>query len=244
VCDTFIPAMSLNRGLADRLEGIRRVLVEQGRAARSMSSATKGREREIFVNEFLSKVFPPQFRLGNGDIIDSSDARSGQVDLVVELPFFPSFPIPGSAPRLYLAEGVAAAIEVKSDLGSQWNDVMRTTAAIKKLVPKRIRTLQIGRQLPTTIPVIAVGYEGYATADGLTKRMLTTPDEQRPDVALILDDPALLVADQHDEETFLWVDGPEALFVFLARMNWYLTKLITAGFSVDAYMPGGETPTS
>jgi hypothetical protein len=237
--------MSLNRSLVERLEGIRRVLVEQGRAGRSMSSATKGRERELFVNEFLSKVFPPHFRFGSGDITDGSDARSGQVDLVVELPFFfPSFPIPGGAPRLYLAEGVAAAIEVKSDLSAQWDDVMRTTAAIKVLVPKRVRTLLIGRLLPPTIPVVAVGYAGYTTVDGLAKRMLNTPDGQRPDVALVLDDPAVLVADQHDGESFLTVDGPEALFVFLARMNWYLTKLITAGFSADTYMPGDGTPTS
>lgn len=210
-----------------------------------MSSATKGRERELFVNEFLSKVFPPHFRFGSGDITDGSDARSGQVDLVVELPFFfPSFPIPGGAPRLYLAEGVAAAIEVKSDLSAQWDDVMRTTAAIKVLVPKRVRTLLIGRLLPPTIPVVAVGYAGYTTVDGLAKRMLNTPDGQRPDVALVLDDPAVLVADQHDGESFLTVDGPEALFVFLARMNWYLTKLITAGFSADTYMPGDGTPTS
>jgi hypothetical protein len=37
---------------------------------------------------------------------------SGQLDIVIELPFLPSFPTPGANERLYLAESVALAIEV------------------------------------------------------------------------------------------------------------------------------------
>jgi hypothetical protein len=44
---------------------------------------------------------------------------SGALDIVVEFPFLPSFPAPGGDERLYLAESVALAIEVKSDLCAQ-----------------------------------------------------------------------------------------------------------------------------
>lgn len=237
--------MSLNPHVATRLEDIRAVLVAQGHAARSLSSASKGREREIFVNEFLSKVFPSHFRFGTGDITDVEGRKSGQVDIVVELPFFPSYPVPGGAPRLYMAEGVASAIEVKSNLRTEWADVERTTVAIKALVPRRIRTMWMGMDFPDTTPVVAIGYAGYKTLEGLVDRMLNTSEERRPDVALVLEDPGLLVAhryekDEEGNDMYLATDGPEALFAFLARLNWYLTKLITAGFSMDAYAPHSD----
>jgi len=44
---------------------------------------------------------------------------SGQLDIIVEWPFFASFPAPLGTQRLYLAEAIAFVIEVKSDLRSQ-----------------------------------------------------------------------------------------------------------------------------
>jgi hypothetical protein len=85
-----------------------------------MSGASRGREREHFLELFLYQVFPPTFRFGSGDIMDRRRVRSGQLDFVVEYPFLPSFLLVGPGPRLYLAAGVAAVIEVKSDLQRQW----------------------------------------------------------------------------------------------------------------------------
>ena len=45
----------------------------------------------------------------------------------------PSFPMPGSSDRLPLAESVAVAMEIKSDLSSQWSDVQSKTKAIRTL---------------------------------------------------------------------------------------------------------------
>jgi hypothetical protein len=58
-----------------------------------LSNASKGNEREAFINGFLSQVLPPHFRFGSGDITDQHGARSGQLDIVVEYPFVPSLPI-------------------------------------------------------------------------------------------------------------------------------------------------------
>ena len=99
-----------NQHLQQRLAGIRQMLIGAHRAGASMSSASKGGERESFLDGFLAEMFPPPFRFGTGDATDSSGHRSGQLDVVVELPFLPSIPIPGSANRLYLAEGVGAVL--------------------------------------------------------------------------------------------------------------------------------------
>ncbi|VVM99823.1 hypothetical protein PS659_03297 [Pseudomonas fluorescens] len=101
-----------------------------------LSSASKGHERELFVNTFLSQIFPPNYRFGCGDLIDGHTEKSGQVDIVIEYPNFMSFPYLMGGPRLYLAEGVAATIEVKSNLPNQWEEALATAKKVKKL--KRI----------------------------------------------------------------------------------------------------------
>jgi hypothetical protein len=98
-----------------------------------MSTASRGTERELFVSSFLAQVFPPSVRFGCGDITDVHQATSGQVDIIVEAPTLFSFPAIVGGPRLYLAEGVAAAIEVKSNLSSQWKEVIAKADAVQKL---------------------------------------------------------------------------------------------------------------
>ena len=46
----------------------------------SLSSSTKGTERELFVDEFLSKVLPPIYRFGTGDVTDLAGNKSGQLN--------------------------------------------------------------------------------------------------------------------------------------------------------------------
>jgi len=99
-----------------------------------MSNATKGSERELFVRAFLSQAFGPMHRFGTGDITDSYRERSGQVDIIVPFPDVAlSFPMYPEGPRLFLAESVVAAIEIKSDIANQWNEVLSTAAKVKKL---------------------------------------------------------------------------------------------------------------
>ena len=98
-----------------------------------MSSSSKGKEREQFINLFLSNVLPLPYRFGTGDITDFNSRRSGQADVVVEYPFLPSVPSIGGDVRLYLAESVAAVVEVKSDVAGQWEEAVQTAKNIKIL---------------------------------------------------------------------------------------------------------------
>ncbi len=58
-----------------------------------MAGVEVAEERETFVNQFLAHVVPPMFRIGCGDITDSTGRQTGQLDLVIEYPFVPSMPI-------------------------------------------------------------------------------------------------------------------------------------------------------
>ena len=98
-----------------------------------MPSVSKGSEREAFVRDFLQLVFPSPFRFGSGAVIDSDGNSSGQIDIVVEYLFLPSFPMPGGTDRLYLAESVAVALEVKSNVSTQWKEVEHSAASMRKV---------------------------------------------------------------------------------------------------------------
>lgn len=102
-------------------------------AGKTLSSSSKGFEREIFVEEFLKQVYPNNFRFGNGDVVDNKGRKSGQIDIVVEAPFLYSFPAHPNGPRLYPAESVVAIIEVKSDLIKQWSQVKKSVEKIRKI---------------------------------------------------------------------------------------------------------------
>lgn len=131
--------------LEPRLDALHKMLMAGYYGSGELSSASKGSERELFVNSFLSQIFPPSYRFGTGDVIDGYVQKSGQVDIVIEYPNFMSFPYLMGGPRLYLAEGVAATIEVKSNLVGQWNEALATAQKVKELkrifVPDRDKEL-------------------------------------------------------------------------------------------------------
>lgn len=113
----------MNEALRARLRGIREILMAQFGASALLPDAAKGSERETLVWEFLQRVFPVPYRFGSGAIADAAGQMTGQLDVVVEFPFFASFPAPGGGERLYVAESVACVGEVKSNLAAQWAQV-------------------------------------------------------------------------------------------------------------------------
>ena len=122
-----------NEHLSSRVDAIFANLDASYAAGTAMSSASKGTERELFVSNFLECVFPPHYRFCTGDITDSSNKKSGQVDVVLERADGFSFPFLAGGPRMFLAESVAAVIEVKSDVASQWGEVLSTAKKVKSL---------------------------------------------------------------------------------------------------------------
>jgi hypothetical protein len=165
----------VNEHILQRITGIQTQLIGFHSGGANMSSATKGAEREDFVNKFLAEIMPPPFRFGDGDITDQNGGKSGQVEIVVEYPFLPSLPMIGGKSRLYLAEGVAAVIEVKSNLSSQWEEVDKTARLVKTLERKFGATFSMGTGTPQPrIPFFAVGYMGWDKMDTLSLKLKNT----------------------------------------------------------------------
>lgn len=154
-----------NPYVEQRLAGIQRILQAVHDSSTEMSASTRGVEREMFISTFLGEVFPSHFRFGSGDATDRAGGRSGQLDVVIEYPFLPSLPAVGrSDSRLYLAEGIVAVIEVKSDVASQWNEVKSTSSKLKDLSREFGDTGDAVKDTIGQIPFFAVGYRGWAKA--------------------------------------------------------------------------------
>jgi hypothetical protein len=177
----------MNQHVASRLKGIHSVLCSAFEAGALLSPSSKGYERETFISLFLSEVFPPIYRFGTGDITDSLKnddvtRKSGQIDIVIEMPWAPSFPTPvGSGARLYPSEAVGTAIEVKSDLSAQWGEVIRTATALEPLRQKlggitvRGGSLGLKNETEEPVPFYAVGYKGWSTAAKVEEKVRNAP---------------------------------------------------------------------
>lgn len=166
-----------NQHIKSRLDGMQQMLMAAYKSSISLSNASKGYERESFVNGFLAEILTPQFRFGTGDITDVGGSRSGQLDIVIEYPFVPSLPlVAGRSPRLYLAEGVVAVVEVKSDISSQWDQVIKTAKSVANLKRNYGSGVSIGPRAIEKVPFYAVGYKGWSNLDHVCAKLSETPD--------------------------------------------------------------------
>lgn len=110
---TTTSAQDILKNWFDQLE---KVLTEEARLAGFLGHGTMiGNAREFFVKRVLKTVLPPAYHIGSGRIIGSNGATSKQIDVIVYDPMFPVLE-PEVGQGIYLAEGVVAAIEVKSRL--------------------------------------------------------------------------------------------------------------------------------
>jgi hypothetical protein len=199
-------------------------------AGSSMSAASKGREREIFVNDFLKNIMPPIYRFGTGDITDSSGRKSGQVDVVIEYPFGPSLPALGdSQVRLYVAETAAAVIEVKSDLAGQWDEVVATANKVKSLSRNFGATMTMGMAAGPQIPVVAVGFRGWNKLETVQKKLQENPSV---DAALVIEN-RIFAASQPMAG---YAVGDGALWSMISYLNMSLTSLQSATYNPFQYL--------
>jgi len=209
-------------------------------AGKRFPDATKGSEREILIREFLAKVLPPPFRFGTGAVIDCEGRRTGQMDIVVEFPILPSFPTPGSPERLYLADSVAFAIEVKSDLAAQWQQVEEKATQLSPLRRSWRGHIQMDfaggvkqhDASDSRVPFVAIGFEGYATIDSLQRRLDTTSIDARPDSALVVSSGAYASRVRGSTPRAF---GPAGLFALCTDAAYYARNVVTAVPDLSKY---------
>lgn len=98
-----------------------------------------------------------------------------ELDVVVEYPFLPSLTLQGhSRRRLYLAEGIAAVIEVKSNISSQWKEACDTGTKLKALQRNFVTGMSMG-PVPLDIPYFVVGYTGWQGMDTVASHCNNSP---------------------------------------------------------------------
>jgi hypothetical protein len=188
----------MNTYLKQRLEGILEHFRAGHLAGGVSASANRGTEREAFLLAFLSQVLPPIYRAGTGEIMDIEGNQSGQVDVVIEMPWAPSFGFPGSPVRLYPAEAVGVAIEIKSNVKAQWAKVDATVASLARLRQRLSGSsiteegLEIHNVSIEPLPVFAVGYRGWKSPAPIEKKLLSS----ELDGVLILEDPLFVESDR------------------------------------------------
>lgn len=191
---------------------------------------SNGSDREFFVDNFLSKVFPPNLRVLSGTLIDSmSVGHCGQVDAAIVLPNAPSFAMPGGREYLMLAENVAVVFEVKSNLSTQWSEIRKKTA-MGRTLRKHLKDLNsLGHCVVADVPIYAFGFKGWSDVNKLREKFDSTPEAERPDGVLMLENPAFV-------SKHLMAEKDGALFAFIAEVNGVISSQMEISTDLMRYV--------
>ena len=227
--------------LAERLEGIRKRLAALPDSGKSMTAPTKGQERELFIRDCLSLMLPPGVRFGTGEIVDTWGNTSGQMDIVLEFPFFPSLALAEQGPRLCFAEGVGAVIEVKSDIQKDWSSAVSQAQQVRKL-KRRFEPRGFAPYGPPAdcIPFFAVGYTGWKDAEAVITQLA-----DKPVTGVFIVDSGLFVSGQAVTHVFqkqgewqnsnLWGIEEYSLLCFVFALHRAMTAVIANSASLLSY---------
>jgi hypothetical protein len=191
----------VNMHLLNRLSAMQQSLMAAHAGTAGIANAAKGAGRADFVSKFLSETVPPAYRIRQSAVItDAGGSMSGEVDIVLENGFSPSFHLPNSdAARLHLAEGVGVVVEVKSNLMSQWPQALETARKVKALdrvfsggtfgthgtmaltvLPFTFDDPNLPKLPPDShhhamtkrVPFFLVGYEGWSTQESISEKLI------------------------------------------------------------------------
>jgi len=144
-------------------------------------SSDLGFVREHFVKNILDNFLPKSVIIGSGEIVDSTGNRSGQQDIILYRSDFPV--ITSLTPvNTYLAEGVIATIEIKSDLSTgspnhlhkAFQSALRTHTLYKQAhivsgAPEHLEKLQE----ITNIKTYVIGYAGWQTEKAIFSQYIS-----------------------------------------------------------------------
>ena len=177
----------MNNLFKRKLENIHSNMLECHRDSEKYSSSIIGDEREIFQTNLLSKILPSNFRFGSGTITDSKGKETGQIDTVIELPFSLSFPISTGNNRLYLADSVGAAFEIKSNLYNQWDEAISKVKEIQKLNRYKLIPDEFAILDDLKIPSFIISYKGFKDIDTIFKKLGDIESRYWPNGILIIE---------------------------------------------------------
>jgi hypothetical protein len=125
------------------------MLAAHNLSSEQQASRNLGDNREYFVNSFLKKVLPPKLTTTSGEIWDKEGNKTGQIDTIIIRDDAPSLTF--GSESTYLAEGVFATIEIKSNLTTtKLEEAAKTLKRVEKLQvtpPEMFVGANLGRPL-------------------------------------------------------------------------------------------------
>ncbi|OYD47700.1 hypothetical protein CHU00_02185 [Sphingobacterium cellulitidis] len=190
-----------NKFIIQRLEGLLATLNSNYISTIHSTSAGKGAGRANFIQLFLKECIPSNLRITtSGEITDDQGNLTGELDIVIENGFFPSWPLIGTdTTRLFIPESVAAVVEVKSNLKNQWDQVLKTGKKVS-IIERRFTSgisnsdgpmiFRSGVSLPPgaatlgkipksrieqKVPFFVVGYTGWESFEKITEVVNENP---------------------------------------------------------------------
>lgn len=212
----------MNSLFKKKLDNIHSSMLECYRDSERYSPSIIGSEREIFQSNLLSKILPTNFRIGAGTITDAHGRETGQIDTIIELPLSLSFPITSGDNRLYLADSVGAAFEIKSDLNRQWEDAISKVIEIQELNRYTLKTNDFALLDDLKIPAFIISYKGYKKLDTLYKKLEKVPSKNWPNGIFIIESGIFLGLknNAHYECT----GGSQSVLGFVSHLYTYLSR--------------------
>lgn len=122
------------------------------------SSINIGDNREIFLNKFLKGSLPRKLSIEKGEIWDKKGNKTEQLDSIIIRDDCPALDFEGK--NVYLAEGVFAVIEIKSNLDSrQLKRAGKTLERVKELDINNSAIITTGHHLNRPLRLV-FSYKG------------------------------------------------------------------------------------
>lgn len=201
----------------DKSSGV--LLAQYNRSKGQNADENLGENRELFCDQFLSRVLPSRLGIHRGEIWDSEGNKTGQLDLILTRDDSPRLTYDGRADT-FPVEGVMAVIEVKSNLErTKLIQALRTLKLVKDLQPKTKEFIIAGHSIDRPLRII-FSYEG-ATWDTLLDELIKPENSESIDMICILNRGVLLskglIMQWPEDKPFYIINSKVAPLAFLYR---------------------------
>ena len=124
----------------------KQLLLDFGASKEFGHAGIKGEERSEALGDFLRSRLPPAFGVASGEVVDSGDRRTGQVDLIIYDQTVTKPIHAGRKNELYPCEAAYALVEVKSLLTrTELEKCVSAAQKLRKLKPFKERFVDARR---------------------------------------------------------------------------------------------------
>lgn len=220
--------------LLNSIETLRESLMLGHKQSQKYPTTVIGNERELIIESLLARVLPQNVRYGSGVIMDCYGKTTGQVDIVLECEQSFSLPITSGKQRLYFADTVAAAIEVKSDLRTQKVQAFEQNHAIQQLQRKKSTEKFLFRN-EYLVPSYIIAFKG-PDEDKLAEMLFKECREknQHYPTGILCLDPAYFFS--FEPSGNYEASGDSAIFAFLCSLSNWLAFNRDSRFDIQSYV--------